>query len=84
MDDIDVRLARLLAQRFFARTGVDLTLDETAFALVVRTARQARARLETSALASVSLPFIVAGEKGPLHLDDILSRDDLDALTAGT
>jgi len=82
--NIELRLAGLLARRFFERTGVDLCLDPAAFALVIQASRAARARLESGSLANVSLPFIAEGKDGPLHLDDVLAPGDLRALAVVT
>lgn len=82
--DAELRLAGLLCRRFLQRTGYDLTLDPEAFALVVQAARAALPRLQAGKLASVALPFIITGNAGPLHLDDVLSPHDLHALMTGT
>ncbi|HAI22138.1 MAG TPA: hypothetical protein DCM14_09645 [Clostridiales bacterium UBA8153] len=82
--DAELRLAGLLSRRFLQRTGYDLTLDPAAFALVVQAAKTALPRLAAGKLASVTLPFIISGTAGPLHLDDVLSPDDLRALITGT
>lgn len=82
--DAELKLAGLLSRRFLQRTGYDLTLDPAAFALVVQAAKAALTRLQAGKLASVTLPFIITGEAGPLHLDDVLSPDDLRALVTGT
>ncbi len=78
--ELDARLARWLAGRFRERTGVELELDPRAYGLVLETAREVRERLRKTPLVAVSLPFLTRGEEGPLHLDDVVSRRDLERL----
>ena len=77
-----IEATRYLAQRFCARTGVDVTLEEGAFFLLQKEVERALVRLLHLERVTVSVPCITQGQEGPLHLDDVLSREDIERLTS--
>jgi molecular chaperone DnaK len=81
-DDWDERIVRLLVDRFEAKTGQPVG-DDLVVAQRLREAAET-AKIELSALdrADVSIPFLVAGPQGPIHLQESISRAELEAATA--
>lgn len=73
-DPLVLKLAHYLTTEFRERTGVDLRSDPVAWDKVLRAARQARRQLARSTVYSVSLPFLVRGNEGPLHLDVVITQ----------
>jgi molecular chaperone DnaK len=78
--DMDKLVFEHLAERFRARTGVDLRADRTAAARLREAAEIAKIELSTSATTHVSLPFLAAGPAGPLHLDVDVTRAELERI----
>jgi len=73
-DPLVLKLAHYLTTVFRERTGVDLSHDPVAWEKVLRAARQARRQLARSTAYNVSLPFLVRGTEGPLHLDVVITQ----------
>jgi hypothetical protein len=73
-------VADWLLARALAETGVDLRGDAMARQRIDEAARQAVKALRTVSVATVGLPFISAGPRGPLHLNVELSADELRGL----
>lgn len=73
-DPLALKLAHHLAGVFRQRTGVDVRSDPVAWGKVLQAARQARRELCRSTVHNVSLPFLVKGSEGPLHLDVVITQ----------
>jgi molecular chaperone DnaK (HSP70) len=69
MNDVTEKMARVVAAKFKAKEGIDLSLDPLAFELVLRACEQARPEMQRRKRASVVLPCITRNEKGYVHLD---------------
>ncbi|MFJ6760557.1 DUF6585 family protein [Streptomyces sp. NPDC091273] len=80
-EDWDRAVADWLATRFHAAHGVDLTRDDTAVRRLREAAERAKTDLSSSARTTVGVPFVAASDHGPLHLDEQLTREDLERLT---
>ncbi|MDI6893564.1 MAG: Hsp70 family protein [Bacillota bacterium] len=82
-DPVVLKLAHYLTTVFRERTGVDPSHDPVAWEKVLRAARQARRQLARSAAYNVSLPFLVRGSEGPLHLDVVITQHQFLELMMG-
>jgi molecular chaperone DnaK len=80
-DDFDDRIIDYLAESFQSMEGVNLRRDSMALQRLKDAAEKAKIELSSSLQAQVNLPFIAAGDKGPLHLDIVLTRQKLEDLT---
>ena len=61
--------------------GIDLSLDKLALQRLKDAAEKAKMDLSTIKETKITLPFIATGEKGPLHFEYQLTRDELEKLT---
>ena len=82
-DDFDDVIIDYLVQEFRKENGIDLSKDKMAMQRLKDGAEKAKKDLSGVTSAQISLPFITAGEAGPLHLEVTLSRAKFDELTAG-
>jgi molecular chaperone DnaK len=81
-DDFDQLLMDYLVTEFKKDNGIDLSKDKMAMQRLKDAAEKAKKDLSGVTSTQVSLPFITAGESGPLHLEITLSRTKFDELTA--
>src|SRR5882724_8350845 len=81
-EDFDLRIIELLAKEFLAATKVDLRKDRMALQRLREAAEKAKHELSSSIETQINLPFIAAGPSGPLHLERIMKRSELELLTA--
>ncbi|NLJ25097.1 MAG: molecular chaperone DnaK [Firmicutes bacterium] len=81
-DDFDERVAKYLVDEFRRDTGVDLSKDRMAMQRLREAAEKAKIELSGLQTTNINLPFISAGEDGPLHLDVNLTRAKFNELTA--
>ena len=81
-DDFDDVIIDYLVQEFRKDNGIDLSQDKMAMQRLKDGAEKAKKDLSGVTSAQISLPFITAGEAGPLHLEVTLSRAKFDELTA--
>ncbi|MBB4825772.1 molecular chaperone DnaK [Sporosarcina luteola] len=81
-DDFDNVIIDYLVQEFRKENGIDLSKDKMAMQRLKDAAEKAKKDLSGVTTTQISLPFITAGEAGPLHLELTLSRAKFDELTA--
>lgn len=81
-DDFDQLLMDYFVSEFKKDNGIDLSKDKMATQRLKDAAEKAKKDLSGVTSTQVSLPFITAGEAGPLHLEITLSRTKFDELTA--
>ncbi|UIF29958.1 molecular chaperone DnaK [Levilactobacillus brevis] len=81
-DDFDKKIMDWLIADFKQENGVDLSKDKMALQRLKDAAEKAKKDLSGVTEAQISLPFISAGENGPLHLEKSLSRAKFNELTA--
>jgi molecular chaperone DnaK len=81
-DDFDQLLMDYLVTEFKKDNGIDLSKDKMAMQRLKDAAEKAKKDLSGVTSTQVSLPFITAGESGPLHLEITLSRTKFDELTS--
>ncbi|SER83587.1 molecular chaperone DnaK [Psychrobacillus sp. OK032] len=81
-DDFDQIIIDYLVQEFKKDNGIDLSQDKMAVQRLKDAAEKAKKDLSGVTSTQISLPFITAGEAGPLHLEVTLTRAKFDDLTA--
>ncbi|KAF0385915.1 molecular chaperone DnaK [Pediococcus acidilactici] len=81
-DDFDQKIIDWLVEGFKEENGIDLSKDKMALQRLKDAAEKAKKDLSGVSEAQISLPFISAGEAGPLHLEKTLTRAQFDQLTA--
>lgn len=81
-DDFDQKIIDWLVEGFKEENGIDLSKDKMALQRLKNAAEKAKKDLSGVSEAQISLPFISAGEAGPLHLEKTLTRAQFDQLTA--
>lgn len=81
-DDFDNKIIDWLVKGFKDENGVDLSTDKMALQRLKEAAEKAKKDLSGVSSTHISLPFISAGEAGPLHLEADLTRAKFDELTA--
>ncbi|AGN23807.1 molecular chaperone DnaK [Erysipelothrix rhusiopathiae SY1027] len=80
-DDFDNIVVDYLVDIFKKENGIDLSSDKMAMQRLKEAAEKAKKDLSSTVNASISLPFISAGENGPLHLETTLSRAKFEEMT---
>lgn len=81
-DDFDQKVIDYLVAEFKKDNGIDLGKDKMALQRLKDAAEKAKKDLSGVTSAHISLPFITAGEAGPLHLEMTLTRAKFEELTA--
>ncbi|WP_456278229.1 molecular chaperone DnaK [Bacillus sp. AK128] len=82
-DDFDQVIIDFLVAEFKKENGIDLSKDKMALQRLKDAAEKAKKDLSGVTSTQISLPFITAGEAGPLHLEVSLSRAKFDEISAG-
>ena len=81
-DDFDQKVIDYLVAQFKSANGIDLAQDKMALQRLKDAAEKAKKDLSGVTSTQISLPCITAGEAGPLHLEETLTRAKFDDLTA--
>ncbi len=81
-DDFDNAVMEYLIEEFRKENGIDLSKDKMALQRLKDAAEKAKKDLSGVTSTQISLPFITAGEAGPLHMDVTLTRAKFDEITA--
>ncbi|KRK34187.1 molecular chaperone DnaK [Loigolactobacillus bifermentans] len=81
-DDFDQKIIDWLVAGFKDENGIDLSQDKMALQRLKDAAEKAKKDLSGVSEAQISLPFISAGDAGPLHLEKTLTRAKFDEMTA--
>ncbi|MFC0232659.1 molecular chaperone DnaK [Vagococcus entomophilus] len=81
-DDFDNKIMDHLVAEFKKENGIDLSNDKMALQRLKDAAEKAKKDLSGVTSTQISLPFITAGEAGPLHLELNLTRAKFDELTS--
>lgn len=80
-DDFDDLVIDFLVDTFKQENGIDLSKDKMAMQRLKDAAEKAKKDLSGVSSTQISLPFISAGEAGPLHLETTLTRAKFEELT---
>ncbi len=81
-DDFDNKIIDYMVAEFKKENGIDLANDKMALQRLKDAAEKAKKDLSGVTSTQISLPFITAGEAGPLHLEMNLTRTKFDELTS--
>lgn len=81
-DDFDEVIIEHMVKEFKKENGIDLSKDKMATQRLKDAAEKAKKDLSGVSQTQISLPFITAGEAGPLHLEMTLSRAKFDDLSS--
>ncbi|UQD52806.1 molecular chaperone DnaK [Bacillus methanolicus] len=81
-DDFDQVIIDYLVDEFKKEHGIDLSKDKMALQRLKDAAEKAKKDLSGVTTTQISLPFITAGESGPLHLEVTLTRAKFEELSA--
>ncbi|OTO53047.1 molecular chaperone DnaK [Enterococcus faecium] len=81
-DDFDNKIIDYMVAEFKKENSIDLSQDKMALQRLKDAAEKAKKDLSGVSSTQISLPFITAGEAGPLHLEMTLTRAKFDELTA--
>ncbi|WP_020008482.1 molecular chaperone DnaK [Salinicoccus albus] len=80
-DDFDNLIIDHLVDIFKKENGIDLSQDKMAMQRLKDAAEKAKKDLSGVSSTQISLPFISAGEAGPLHFETNLTRAKFEELT---
>jgi molecular chaperone DnaK len=80
-DDWDQRIIDHLVKTFRGQHGIDLSQDKMAMQRLREAAEKAKIELSAATTTGINLPYITAGQSGPLHLDMTLSRSEFQRMT---
>ncbi|KSU63753.1 molecular chaperone DnaK [[Bacillus] enclensis] len=81
-DDFDQVIIDYLVAEFKKENGIDLSKDKMALQRLKDAAEKAKKDLSGVTSTQISLPFITAGEAGPLHLEVNLTRAKFEELSS--
>src|SRR6266536_3101773 len=81
-DDWDQRVVEWLLKDFKNNHGIDLSNDKMAMQRLKEAAEKAKIELSSTLETTINLPFITATPQGPLHLEQRLTRGELERMTA--
>src|SRR5699024_9114561 len=81
-DDFDETIIEHMVAASRQENGIDLSQDKTATQRLKYPAEKANTELSRVSQTQISLPFITAGDAGPLHLELTLTRAKFDELTS--
>src|SRR5215469_2825540 len=80
-DDWDERIIDHLVKTFRGQHGIDLSQDKMAMQRLKEAAEKAKIELSAATTTSINLPYITAGQAGPLHLEIQLSRAEFQRMS---
>lgn len=80
-DDFDHIVVDWMVDTFKKENSVDLSKDKMAMQRLKEAAEKAKKDLSSMAQTQISLPFISAGDAGPLHFEASLTRAKFDEMT---
>ena len=81
-DDFDKKIIDYLVDTFKQKEGVDLSKDNLAMQRLKEAAEKAKIELSTLTSTNINIPFITAVGSDAKHMDETLTRQKFDALTA--
>ncbi|PAV29015.1 molecular chaperone DnaK [Virgibacillus profundi] len=81
-DDFDEVVIDYMVKEFKKENGIDLSKDKMATQRLKDAAEKAKKDLSGVSQTQISLPFITAGEAGPLHMEMNLTRAKFEELSS--
>src|SRR5690625_643154 len=80
-DDFDQVIIDHMVEEFKKENGIDLSQDKMATQRLKEAAEKAKKDLSGVSQTQISLPYITAGDAGPLHLEMTIKRAKLEELS---
>jgi molecular chaperone DnaK len=81
-DDWDQQVVDWLLTTFKNNHGIDLSNDKMAMQRLKEAAEKAKIELSSTLETTINLPFITATPEGPLHMEQRLTRGELERMTS--
>jgi molecular chaperone DnaK len=81
-DDWDQKIVEWLLTTFKNNHGIDLSNDKMAMQRLKEAAEKAKIELSSTLETTINLPFITATPEGPLHMEQRLTRGELERMTS--
>jgi molecular chaperone DnaK len=81
-DDWDNKIINYLVEQFKTKEGIDLSKDNMAMQRLKEAAEKAKIELSGMTSTNINLPYITVGADGPKHLDETLTRQKFETMTA--
>ena len=79
-NDFDTMIYEYLANKFKEETGMDVSGDKMAVQRIREAAESLKCELSTLTETTVNLPFLAIGPAGPLHLSEVVTREEIEEL----
>ncbi|CAM9092516.1 unnamed protein product [Sphacelaria rigidula] len=79
-DDFDKKIVEYILDNFQRKENIDLTLDPQALQRLTEAAEKAKVELSNLSETTINLPFITAGQDGPKHIEEVLTRAKFESL----
>ena len=79
-NDFDKRIVDWLANQFLELESVDLRKDRQALQRLTEAAEKAKIELSGVSVTDINLPFIIATDDGPKHIETRLTRTEFETL----
>ncbi|GFE69860.1 molecular chaperone DnaK [Chroococcus sp. FPU101] len=79
-NDFDKRIVDWLANQFLEQESVDLRKDRQALQRLTEAAEKAKIELSGVSVTDINLPFIIATDDGPKHIETRLTRTEFETL----
>src|SRR5467141_2153510 len=79
-DDVDQRIVDWLIDEFKKQHNIDLGKDKMALQRLKDAAEKAKIELSQMMETEINLPFITAGQSGPIHMEEKLTRTRLEQM----
>ena len=81
-EDFDTRIVEWLVEGFRAETGIDLLGDNLALQRIKEASERAKRELSFTPETEINLPFISSDRSSSKHIQKVLSRSALEAMTS--
>lgn len=81
-EDFDIVIVDQLVKDFQKETGIDLSKDRMAIQRIREAAEKAKIELSSTQSTDISLPYITADASGPKHINQKMTRAQLDGLVS--
>lgn len=79
-EDFDITMVRNIVQQFKKDSGIDLSNDRMAIQRIREAAEKAKIELSSAVQTDINLPFITADASGPKHINNKITRAQLEKL----
>lgn len=80
-EDFDARIQAYLVGEFKKQTGIDVSTDKNAMQRLREASENGKIELNHAQQTTINLPYLSADKSGPKHLNTVITRAKLEALT---